>query len=76
MQDHEKAFYEVVEKAQKYDSLLLLKNSNTIHCSFCGKAQEDVAKLVAGPRAFICDECIGLCVEMLKEEGAESNGQG
>ncbi len=38
-----------------------------LHCSFCGKAQEEVKKLIAGPNLFICDECIGLCYEILHD---------
>lgn len=40
----------------------------TLHCSFCGKGQHDVQKLIAGPTVFICDECITLCVDIIKEE--------
>jgi ATP-dependent Clp protease ATP-binding subunit ClpX len=39
-----------------------------LHCSFCGKAQEEVKKLIAGPDLFICDECIGLCYEILHDK--------
>jgi ATP-dependent Clp protease ATP-binding subunit ClpX len=38
-------------------------------CSFCGKSQRDVKKLIAGPTVYICDECIGLCNDILVEEG-------
>ncbi|EAU55010.1 ATP-dependent Clp protease ATP-binding subunit ClpX [Mariprofundus ferrooxydans] len=47
------------------------KNStgdNTLYCSFCGKSQHDVKKLIAGPTVFICDECIELCNEIIVEE--------
>ncbi len=40
-----------------------------VHCSFCGKSQNEVKKILAGPGAFICDECIGLAVDALEEEG-------
>jgi hypothetical protein len=40
-----------------------------VHCSFCGKSQNEVKKILAGPDVFICDECIGLAVEALEEEG-------
>jgi len=40
-----------------------------MHCSFCGKSKDEVQKLIAGPGAFICDDCVGLCVEILREEG-------
>ena len=39
----------------------------TCYCSFCGKSQEDVAKLIAGPAVYICDECIELCNEIVLE---------
>jgi len=39
-----------------------------LHCSFCGKSQDEVRKLIAGPTVYICDECIGLCNEIIAEE--------
>ena len=45
------------------------RSLDLLHCSFCGKSQEDVSKLIAGPGVYICNECIGLCVEILFEEG-------
>lgn len=39
-------------------------------CSFCGKSSKEVAFLIAGPAVYICDECIGLCVDILQEEAA------
>jgi len=48
---------------------------NTLYCSFCGKSQHDVKKLIAGPTAFICDECIELCNEIIQEELADSKKQ-
>jgi ATP-dependent Clp protease ATP-binding subunit ClpX len=42
---------------------------NTLYCSFCGKSQHEVRKLIAGPTVFICDECVELCKEIIKEEG-------
>jgi ClpX C4-type zinc finger len=42
----------------------------TRHCSFCGKSQHDVRKLVAGPHAFICDECVELSMTIVREENA------
>jgi hypothetical protein len=41
-------------------------------CSFCGKPQKDVRKLIAGPRVYICDECIGLCNDIIGEEAAHA----
>jgi len=43
-------------------------NDSTLYCSFCGKSQHDVKKLIAGPTVFICDECIELCNEIIQEE--------
>ncbi|MCK5323097.1 MAG: ATP-dependent Clp protease ATP-binding subunit ClpX, partial [Desulfobulbaceae bacterium] len=39
-----------------------------VNCSFCGKSQEDVKKLIAGPTVYICDECIELCNEIVRED--------
>jgi ATP-dependent Clp protease ATP-binding subunit ClpX len=46
------------------------KNSskNTLFCSFCGKSQHEVRKLIAGPTVFICDECVELCMDIIREE--------
>ena len=50
------------------------KNDSKIRCSFCGKTQEQVARLIAGPNgAFICDECIDICTEILEEEGLDES---
>lgn len=43
-----------------------------LHCSFCGKSQNEVKKLIAGPTAFICNECIELGMDILKQEGKKS----
>ena len=43
-------------------------NKKQLKCSFCGKAQEQVKRLVAGPGVYICDECVGLCNEIIGEE--------
>lgn len=47
-----------------------------LKCSFCGKSQKQVMKLIAGPGVYICDECIGLCNEIIKEELAEGSDNG
>ncbi|HAW18521.1 MAG TPA: ATP-dependent Clp protease ATP-binding subunit ClpX, partial [Oceanospirillaceae bacterium] len=39
-----------------------------LYCSFCGKSQNDVRKLIAGPSVFICDECVDLCNDIIREE--------
>lgn len=41
---------------------------NTLYCSFCGKSQHEVGKLIAGPTVFICDECVELCMDIIREE--------
>ena len=43
-----------------------------LYCSFCGKSQHEVRKLIAGPSVFICDECIELCNDIIREEGTGS----
>lgn len=70
MNDTEKALQSIVLKAKKYDELTHLYPDGTIHCSFCGKRQEDVKKLIAGNKVYICDECISVCYEILIEENA------
>ena len=40
----------------------------TLYCSFCGKSQHEVKKLIAGPSVFVCDECIDLCNEIIRDE--------
>lgn len=47
-------------------------NKNILYCSFCGKSQHEVKKLIAGPTVFICDECVELCMDIIKEEGKDS----
>jgi ATP-dependent Clp protease ATP-binding subunit ClpX len=49
--------------------------SKTLYCSFCGKSQREVKKLVAGPAVFICDECIGLCSEIVAESEVRAQRQ-
>ncbi len=52
---------------------------NTLYCSFCGKSQHEVRKLIAGPTVFICDECVELCMDIIKEEakgGISSSADG
>jgi ATP-dependent Clp protease ATP-binding subunit ClpX len=43
-------------------------SKNTLYCSFCGKSQHEVRKLIAGPTVFICDECVELCMDIIKED--------
>ena len=46
-------------------------NKNILYCSFCGKSQHEVRKLIAGPTVFICDECVELCMDIIKEENKD-----
>ena len=43
-----------------------------LYCSFCGKSQHEVRKLIAGPSVFICDECVDLCNDIIREEVQEA----
>jgi transcription elongation factor Elf1 len=47
------------------------KAPKNLRCSFCGKGQKEVKKLIAGPKVYICGECVALCVAILREEGVE-----
>ena len=49
--------------------------SKLLYCSFCGKSQHEVRKLIAGPSVFICDECVDLCNDIIREEVQESQGE-
>ena len=44
-----------------------------LHCNFCGKSQHEVRKLIAGPSVYVCDECVELCNDIIREELQESN---
>lgn len=69
-----KAEAKAMKKAEK---ALGLKFPKTMHCSFCGKSQHKVAKLIAGPGCFICDECVSLCDAIIAGEpipGAAGSG--
>ena len=59
----------VVTVARSADGADLLK------CNFCGKSQKQVRKLIAGPGVYICDECIGLCNEIIEEELSEGTAE-
>ena len=48
------------------------ESKNTLYCSFCGKSQHEVRKLIAGPTVFICDECVELCMDIIREEAKSS----
>ena len=51
------------------------KKSDSLHCSFCGKGQREVKKLIAGPNVYICDECIQLCNDIIAEEVEKEKAQ-
>lgn len=48
------------------------KSDGNLRCSFCGKSRDQVRKLIAGPTVYICDECVGLCNEIISEDWQES----
>ena len=50
-------------------------SSKLLYCSFCGKSQHEVRKLIAGPSVFICDECVDLCNDIIREEIQDSSGE-
>ena len=47
-----------------------------LYCSFCGKSQHEVRKLIAGPSVFICDECVDLCNDIIREEVQDAETKG
>ena len=49
-------------------------DNKLLYCSFCGKSQHEVRKLIAGPSVFICDECVELCNDIIREEIQETSG--
>jgi ATP-dependent Clp protease ATP-binding subunit ClpX len=51
-------------------------NGKLLYCSFCGKSQHEVRKLIAGPSVFICDECVDLCNDIIREEVQEAENKG
>lgn len=64
----ENELYRALEKAKNYDELSFIYKDGTLHCSFCGKRQEDVKKVIAGKGVYICNECVELCAEILCDE--------
>ncbi len=49
------------------------KDKESLYCSFCGKSQKEVKKLIAGPTVFVCDECVELCMDIIKEDTKNNN---
>ncbi|MFJ3388826.1 ClpX C4-type zinc finger protein [Lysinibacillus sp. NPDC086135] len=68
MEKYNNELMKMFKKAEKYDELSFLSEEKVLHCSFCGKRQEDVRKLIASPLAIICDECVAECNKILKDE--------
>ena len=52
------------------------EDGKLLYCSFCGKSQHEVRKLIAGPSVFICDECVELCNDIIREELEDSGEAG
>jgi hypothetical protein len=72
------AFYKTIEKAKRYDELLKPHHfrDDRLHCSFCGKSQDNVEILIAGGNVYICDECVGLCVDLVLKKKKERLAEG
>jgi hypothetical protein len=59
------------QKAKEFGLIdKVFREKNTLYCSFCGKSQHEVRKLIAGPTVFICDECVELCMDIIREESS------
>ncbi|GAV11350.1 ClpX C4-type zinc finger protein [Paenibacillus sp. NAIST15-1] len=70
----EKTLYSIVEKAKKYDELIKFPSTDKeVSCSFCGKSQTSVKKIITNHEVSICNECIELCVEILSEQENDSD---
>ena len=50
-------------------------DKDSLFCSFCGKNQKEVKKLIAGPTVFVCDECVELCMDIIKEDNKNNNNK-
>lgn len=68
MNEPAKPAKEDAKALKKFEKLFGLKLPGTLHCSFCGKSQHKIEKLIAGPRVFICNECVRLCQRILDNE--------
>ena len=64
-----------MERIKKYDDARYEEHGEDIHCSFCGKGQQEVERIIAGTHEAICNECVGLCSEILEEVTEEENGK-
>lgn len=64
-----------IEHIKKYDDARYEEHGEDIHCSFCGKGQQEVERIIAGTHQAICNECVGLCSEILEEVTEEEKGK-
>lgn len=71
MSNYQSELYDIVEKSKKYDELLKFKGWGELRCSFCFKSQNEIEHLIMGTGVFICNECVGLCNEILDEKKEE-----
>ena len=62
------------EPSAAIDNILADARNGTLRCSFCGKSQNEVQKLIAGPQAYICNECIDICNEIIADDQQQSLG--
>ena len=63
---HERLRAEASQKTTHSRKLMENKDNNKLSCTFCGKGQEEVRKLIAGPSVYICDECVDLCNDIIE----------
>jgi hypothetical protein len=61
------------ELGERYSVARIGESGDLCKCSFCGKSQKQVRRMIAGPGVYICDECVGLCLEIMDEEGVPPN---
>jgi hypothetical protein len=67
----EKTLYSIFDKAKKYDELLVFAKLPVLCCSFCGKSQNEVTKLIAATDVYICNECVEFCNEIINDKKEE-----
>jgi transcription elongation factor Elf1 len=65
---------EEIKARRKLERVTARKLPAVLHCSFCGKSQVEVAKLIAGPFVFICNECVAMCDDIVAERPVPDNG--
>lgn len=64
-----------IERIKKYDDTRYEEHGEDMHCSFCGKGQQEVERIIVGTHEAICNECVGLCSEILEEVTEEEKGK-